>query len=474
MKQTTSPTLVRRLRVGAAFVVASLIAMLLTVPVAAQEPTDPTPTPTETVDTPTPEPTESPDPTPTPEPTESAPALPPDDAEEIEEETPPTPDEPIRFVAGDEELPDWGFPYMLSRKPFFTAKVDDLKNSPEPSCPAPPLPTATEPGSGAGYTMPLRLKLSNGVMLAGYSDAAHRLGQETPFSIQMAGLTGWITARVSLPSLRVEIEPTDVQLCGTDSFTKAFQAFSRTQLDPTNWSPSYVQIQPDGTEFIPIPGSMALTLGSLNDMRLRDFVAQQVKARITGVEADGSLSLTTELKSTQTISNAHRTPGDATDDTVCPGVEIDGTFGTDPKQIVTAEPPPEGTFTMTDTFSGAQRNYTPAMPARQSKAYLPGRTLSGAVEGGSVTVGSNWFDVMAPQGECRSEVHQQFYGYGDDGTANFKTYIEDWDNFEWWWLDPAPDAPYPRGLTDLSLDVTVDKVGLPKYADVPTDYGFEE
>lgn len=472
MKQTTSPALVRRSRVGAAFVVASLTTMLLTVPVSAQESPDPRPTPGETVDTPTPEPTVT-DETPTPEPTESAPVLPPaEGGEEIdEEETSPIPDEPIRFVAEDDELPDWGFPYMLNRDPYIPTSVAGLKENSGPTCPAPPLPAATDAGSADGYTMPLRLKLSKGVLLVGYTEKAHSWGQEMPFTIQMGGLTGWITARVSLPSLQVEVKPADVQLCDTSNLARSLTPFSRRLLTPENWLSTYVMNQPDGTEFIPYPGSLALPFIGLRGMRMEEFVAQQVQASVTAVAADGSLKLGTSLTSTQTATNAYDRPPD--EQTICPDVKLHGRFSTEPKQIITPEAP-EG-LTQTELWSGLTRDYVPEVPERQTQVYLPTRPLSGAVEGGSATIGSNWFDLEVPAtggGRCGGDLNALFYGADENGDWNANPTYTDPDTFEWWLLD-NPFLTISPGLADLSLDVTVDKIGLPKYVDLPSGYGFE-
>lgn len=379
----------------------------------------------------------------------------------------------------DDELPDWGLPYMLPRFAPYDVSVEALKTGADPTCPAPPLPAATEAGSAEGYTVPLRLKLTDGIILAAYSDKSRRWGQKAPFGMRFAGLTGWITARVALPALTIDIAPGDVTLCDAGSKLAAIGAFPRALLEPGEWLPQYAMEQPDGTQFIPYPGSLSTAFEGLMDLRLEQFVADRVKATVTGLSADGSLELSTELASTQTASNAHVRPPDNA--TTCPGITMDGTFGTAPKERVTPQPPPAGSITMTDTFSGAQRSYTPGLPVRQPKVYLPTRPLSGAVEGGRATIGSNWFDVRVPSpgtpgsARCGGELNLFFYGADDQGQPNFRTEVADWDAFEWWFLDPSGPGGQPivPGLADFSIDVTVDRVGLPRFADVAPGSGFD-
>jgi hypothetical protein len=365
--------------------------------------------------------------------------------------------------------------YGLNPDPYIPQSLADLKQSPEPTCSAPALPAPTQAGSPQGYTVPIRIKLTNGVVLSGYSQRAAFRDQPVPFSIVMSGLTGWVVGRVSLPSLEVRVDPGDVHLCdydratGVGPLTKAFQSYGyqtladaiatyrRTGTVAGGGAALWVPFP--GTTTVPWPGSLGQRIGGLDNMGVRDAVAQQVEVETSGVAADGSLELGTRLTSRMKTDPA---PQNGQPNTVftC-NVNVSGTFGTAGKQIVDIVPPtlPNG--------------YQPLMPARQDKVYLPTRNLTGAVEGGTATVGSNRFDVGIPTiaaTRCGGVVNTQFYGYGvynGNDRANFAAGSSGGG-------DSGPEGyPIVPGLADMSLDMTVDKIGLPRSADILARYRFE-
>ncbi len=371
------------------------------------------------------------------------------------------------------DVPCQQLSYGLNPDPYLPQSIADLKQSPEPTCAAPALPAPTQAGSPLGYTVPIRIKLTNGVVLAGYSKRAAFRDQPVPFTIVMSGLTGWVVGRVSLPSLQVHVDPGGVRLCDYDRatnvgpLTKAFQvygygafatliAYYQAHGVAAN-TPRWVPLP--GTTIAPWPGSLGLRLSGLDNMGVKDAVAQQIEVETSGVASDGSLELATQLVSGMKTDPAPQSNGQPNTAFTC-DVNVGGTFGTAAKQTVDVVAP---------TLANG---YTPFVPARQEKVYLPTRTLTGAVEGGTATVGSNWFEVGIPAttSRCGGAVNGQFYGYGFHDPAG------DTANLNLVLSGPQPPAGLPivPGLVDLSLDMTVDRVGLPK----PTtallgSYGFE-
>lgn len=386
----------------------------------------------------------------------------------------------------DPALPD-GLHFGFNPDLYIPGSIQDLKQMPETDCAPPALPDPTRPGdgSGKGYTVPIRIRLSDGVILGGYSDRAGFRDQPVPFTIQTGGMSGWVVGLVSLPSLRFEVvDPEhDVRLCdfdraaGSGPVAKSFEpyplAFVEDQIeqyvssggtlpDPNNFN---TVVPFKGTSIVPWPGALGLRLMGLDNLGLKDAVAQQVEIGVSGLAADGSLQLATQLKADVRADPKPLPNGQPNTSFQC-DIKVSGTFGTAAKERVVATPPTLPDPGQTSGF------FTPAVPARQDKVYLPTKPLTGAIEGGRATIGSNWFDVAIPDPggptRCGTTVNAIFYGFGFSGGVD----IANWGSATY--IPPVGGVPIVPGLVDLSLDVTVDHVGLPKYDDLSaTNYGFD-
>jgi len=388
------------------------------------------------------------------------------------------------FYFAPDELPP-GIPFALSHSALAKMTVADLASGP-PTCAAPAPLAATSAGSPEGYTVPVRIKLTNGTMLAGYSAAAAHYGQKIPFTSRLAGLTGWVNARIQLPSMKVLVLPHDVTFCDSGYFALAYTA--NGAIFPPDYGiwdcgvdcvdPRQVQTQPDdGATFVAIPGTIQGPSPADDDgylygppgadsrVDVRDLVANSIDARVTGLGADGSLNFSVDLKLGATVAQ-HVTVG-------APAfsfpVDIAGTFSTAVKLPVAPQSP--------DGLS-----WVSGLPERPS--YLPAKTLSGAVEGSTATIGSNRFtfdntrlDAVSPTDPGRSvavSIAPLMVGTDKYGV----TLLQDWpwqDNFAPWIsgvLDGSQPFPQiPSGAADVSMDMTIDQIGLPR--GIPAGYGWD-
>lgn len=407
----------------------------------------------------------------------SAPAAWADDDDPREHYLPPLPPE-----AGQVE-------YGLNPDPYLPRSIGELKQSPEPSCAAPALPAPTDAGSPEGYTVPLRLKLSNGVLLAGYSSRAKGWGDQVPFSIIGSRITGWVVARVSLPSMKVTVAPADVTLCpyvrATDSgpTIKALQSYALGEIESQISRITQGDVPPPAVRWVPFPdtttapfpGTLGQRIAGLDKMGMTNMIARELSVRVSGVAPDGSLEMATDLDSTMDADPGPLPNGNPNPRFLCRNMGVTGTFGTAAKDLAAtaAEPP-----AIAAQPGSPADFYRPRVPKRQDKVYLPTRNLTGAIEGGTATIGSNSFTIRVPKSaaSCGGVVNTQFYGYGFHDGGSPGAELQDLANFfpTGFSIFPPPEGyPIVPGLSDLSLDVTVDAVGLPKRADLPAGYGFE-
>ena len=362
----------------------------------------------------------------------------------------------------------------MVRDPRIPSSISDL-DSGEPTCPAPPPLAGTDDSSNLGYTLPVRIKLTNGIMLAGYSPAVAHYGQGLPFYTTLRGLTGWVNARVQLPSMKFMIDPADVTFCEGAGVSVATPATTShpdwggwdCEFDCGSWS---VATRPDGSQFHPIPSTFSDFFlydpsrepsGQLN---AEDLVVNEVGARLKDVRADGALDLEIDLALGLTLQQ-----GDGSATHQFP-VDLAGTFTTVAKAPITPD------------ASGVPWDIGEPPPRRPS--YLPARPLRGAVEGESATVGSNTFSFDTRRLDALQDPEQRWMA------ANLATFIFGMDKYgttligDQPWFDAYSryfdDVTYGRqsflpmapGLAESSIDQTIDKIGLRQ--GVPAGCGFDQ
>lgn len=379
--------------------------------------------------------------------------------------------EPSPYYFTAEELPDLGYPWELSDDPELPSSMADL-NSGEPTCAAPTPLAGTDDASPQGYTLPVRIKITNGIMLAGYSPAAAHWKQPVPFMMSMQGLTGWVNARVQLPSMNLLVEPGDVTFCkgGAHIGIKGANTAQYPEWgpldDPGPWA---VYHHSDGSRYNPPPGTFPAYFYSPRAdaapgrrLDLTDVTVKSVSASLTGLGARGELGLETKM-----TLDARIVRGDG--GLVDIPVGISGTFSTAAKGVIT-------TPTANVPWDIGAR------PGPRS-SYLPAKALPGAVEGATTTLGSatpiidtSRLDAL-PQGDSRG-VATTLYGALYDLDKYGQSVIVDEPWFDLYnaaifgMIDGSGSFfPPDPGAADVSVDMTIDRIGLPK--GVPLGYGFD-
>lgn len=357
----------------------------------------------------------------------------------------------------DDELPDYGRPWSIVSPLDLPETLAGLAKIAD-SCPAPALPEPQDANGESGYRMPVRIKLGNAAMLAGFTEEAAHHGQGVPFT-SVSGLRGWVVAWVSLPAMTLSVDPDDVTMCtGWSALGSAWYGNpeDENQMEQNASDAKREKLlSPLGDTYTPIPGTIQgylLEPGDPGDveMQIKGLVASKVKAAVTGVNPDGSLEveqtldLDGDLAAVNIISNR---------ETFACQVGLSPTATTSPKTLRAPD----------DSLKfGGKRVGVPPAP---DKDYLPNKALTGAVEGGTATVGANRFGIDLSGGApvCRVGLVQALYGFNPEGlTTAFELGASPFGSTK-----PFPIA---EGLADLSVDLTVDKIGLPK--GLPEGYGF--
>lgn len=350
----------------------------------------------------------------------------------------------------DDELPDYGIPWGVTTALGIPGSVSALKDLAD-GCPAPDLPAAQDADGDQGYRMPIRIKIDDALLLAGYTPEAADHGQGIPFS-SVSGLRGWVIAWVSLQAMKLTVDESDVSLCtGYSTYGLAWDGTPSAKRRMLQNAASV------GDEYIPIPGSLQLFASPpkdpINQLQMRDFVASNVEAAVSGVNPDGSLEVEQSLTLSGRLASILMSTGRELFDCKV-STSVDASSRT--KELRA----PDGS----QSYGGKPIGVPPA----PNKEYLPSSPLTGAVEGGKASVGSNWFSVQVDGGHpvCASAILQAFYGFNKEGISHA---------FEKGARPPPansgrPVFPVVDGLSNVGVDLTVDKIGLPK--GLPEGYGF--
>jgi hypothetical protein len=346
----------------------------------------------------------------------------------------------------------------------------------EPTCAAPPMPAPTDADDAKGYTVPIRLKLTNGIMVGGFNSPGWHHGTDMPFSIYNSRMTGWAVGRVQLPSLQVELDPSGVVLCkstGGGYATASSGSCIRKAVDNGTDPDACAMTLPGGDKYLNIPGPPFIeTIGLKGTLHvgLAQAVVSAMSAKVNGLDPTGRLRLSSDLDADLTIAQflANGTPSIQCPSTLGIGPEHGRSMTTDPLEVASADPQPW-------PVSG-HPGVTIPVASKAPKIFLPGKPLSGAVEGGTATIATNVFDLdilggTGSVGACQSTWPALFYGVNKWGMLNVG---------EPGYADPTDPSlsqnslthlPIPSGSAEMSIDVTVDQIGLPK--GLPTGYGFE-
>ncbi|MEV5000764.1 hypothetical protein [Nocardioides sp. LML1-1-1.1] len=376
------------------------------------------------------------------------------------------------YYFAPDELAQLSVPWGVSRDPRLPSGVADLASG-DPSCPAPAPLAATDDGSPEGYTLPVRIKVTNGTMVAGYSPSADHWGQGVPYSTTLRGLTGWVNARVQLPSMKLLVDRDDVDFCDGAGVSIA----DISGITPPDWGTwddegSYVnsrKTRADGSEFYAYPGTFlgsylyAPDMEPARRLNVEDLAVKSISAKLSGIRADGSLDLSVDLALGATLAIGNGNP-----DLQFP-IDIKGTFSTAVKMPITPQ------------VSGI--SWDIGEPPSKRSPMMPTKPLAGAVEGGRTSVGSNAFtfdtgrlDAMPP-GDGRSlAVSLLTFLYGSDKYGADVLLDQPWGDYYNAFINGMLDgsASFPaiaEGVSEVGVDMTVDKVGLPK--GVPAGYGFD-
>lgn len=384
----------------------------------------------------------------------------------------PVPGEPV-----DPE-PDWpfypdgnGFPYGVSDDPLIPRSAEDVKTG-DPTCQAPALPPGHNTGDG-GYQVPIRIKLSDGFVQAGFSPNAYKYGQY-PFAEQMS-LTGWVVGTASLPSMQINVEPDGVIMCDDglaglatpqtnwDEFEPGGTSFG----DAAAWVKRARSAWQNGIKYQGIPGSffaMGYHPKGIVQIQVKEFVASMVSATAVNVTDDGRLRLRTSLATNLSIDFVNTLAGTTIAHCL---FKVDATLDSRAKQMVR----PEKLLFDGKWVLGAP----PPIPAG---ALAPTRPLSGAIEGGTATLGTNSFHIEnrdLPQTPvCYVSLPIALFGFDENG----RNQAENREDVNGYTASPNFQTlrkwpPISRGVADLSVDMTIDKVGMPRFEDIPSGYGFE-
>lgn len=385
----------------------------------------------------------------------------------------PYPKDPYYF--SKDELPDLGLPWELSRDPALPTSADYLKSG-EPTCSAPsPLP-GTDSSSAEGFTLPIQIKITNGIMLAGYSPAAAHWNQPVPFSLRLHGLTGWVNARFQIPSMKLLVETSDVTMCDGANLAVAGPA-SAPYPGWSDWAPWTdinsgwgTETDADGKEVAVPPGTFNSLLysdasGAAPGRKLviENVIAKSVDASVTGIAPSGELQLSVDLDLDLDVVRGDHAPS------VQLPLGMKGTFST----AVKAPLAPAVTQVPWDVGS--------PLPQKHD-SYLPTKNLPGAEEGAMTTIGSTDASIdvsrlnMISNDTARGIAASLYiFLYGIDPWGNGIVYDEPDGTAYYSWSGGiaqktekffTPD----RGIADVSADMTISKLGLPK--GVPSGYGF--
>lgn len=385
----------------------------------------------------------------------------------------PEPRDPYYYSA--DELPDFGIPFEVSRDPEIPDSLADLRSG-DPSCPAPPLLPATDAGSAEGYTLPVRIKISNGIMLAGYSPGAAHWKQAVPFSLGLEGLSGWVNARVQIPSMKLLTDTDDVTFCDGARLGVSNPGNAPfPEWDWAPWSESWVWTvlnQPDGSEYASPPGTFNSYLYSRlstadpgRRLDVENLTVNSLDGSLAGIAPNGELQLSVDLDLDLDVVRADHAPG------VEFPLGVRGTFTT------TAKAP----FAPSTATVPWDIGRTP--PARHA-SYLPPKTLAGATEGSSSTLGSTDAEIDVSRLDKLTNtdakgIATNLYGllYGIDPWGLGVVYDEpDAPQYNQW-VSSVMDGsgrffPPGRNVADVSVDMTIDTIGLPKGP--PSGFGFDE
>lgn len=380
---------------------------------------------------------------------------------------------PFYFTAG--ELPTFETPIEVSRDPKIPQSIADLRSG-EPSCAAPAPLAATDDSSDDGYTLPIRIKLTNGMLLAGFSPAAQHWKQTLPFQVTMGGLTGWVNARVQLPSMNLLVEPRDVHICDDGRARLGISDLGVAQypevaaLDEEWGYADTASTQPDGSPFYPVPGTFSGKFSlshpdaaPSNRYEVRDPVVNSVSAALVGMRSSGELELETKLSLGVTIAR-----GDGFYEFP---VDFSGTFSTAVKAPITPRIQDDVSWDIGD-------------PVPERRSYLPTKPLPGAAEGSTTTVGSEKFvfdtsrlEALPTDNDARSlGVSLSTFLFGVDKYGQNILLDQPWAEGYGAYLSGMLDGSLPffpmtPGVADLSIDMTVDRIGLP--TGPPPGFGFD-
>ena len=387
----------------------------------------------------------------------------------------PMPKDPYYYTAP--ELPVFdGIPFALSRDPQLPGSIADLRSG-DPSCAAPAPLAATDSGAAEGYTLPVRIKVTNGMMLAGYSPAAAHWKQGVPFSLQLRGLTGWVNARVQLPSMKILVDPADAVMCDGARLAVAQPGTApypdwdwAAWDDPGNGSWSLSQ-KPDGSMEAAPPGTFISYIyrrfGSDNPgqtLVIENTRVKSVKAALSGLTVSGALELRVDLDLDLDVVRGDHEPG------VQFPLGVSGTFTT---QVKAPFAPPT---------TNVPWDVGQVKPAKHP-SYLPTTTLSGAVEGATSTVGSSDVDIDVSRLDDVTDAQAKgiatslySFLYGVDPWGQGIVFDEPWGDQYSQWSGNASQGlasffPPDRGVADVSADMTIERIGLPKGP--PSGYGFD-
>lgn len=384
----------------------------------------------------------------------------------------PEPKNKFYFTAG--ELPTLdGIPFVVSPDPEIPTSVADLRSG-EPTCPAPALPPATDASSEDGYTLPVQIKLTNGIMLAGYSPSAAYWKQGVPFSLHLRGMTGWANVRVQLPSMKLLAGPGDVTICDGAGLGVAQPGIApypewgdwAPWNDPWGW---IIKDRADGSQVAVPPGVYdSYTYSPLASatpgrrLEIENVAVNKVAAKLTGLGSKGELEVAVDLGLDLDVVRGDHVG-------VSFPLGVSGTFSTAVKA----------------PFAPPTHNVPwdiGKVPPAQHRSYLPSSTLPGAVEGSTATVGSTDVDIDVSQLKdantdskgLAASLYMFLYGIDPWGLG---VVGDEPDNpLYYQWSNEIRDgtrsffAP-DRGVADVGVDMTIDRVGLPKGP--PSGYGYD-
>lgn len=366
-----------------------------------------------------------------------------------------------------------------------------------PTCAAPAEPAATYP-PGQNYGVPFKAEVTGGQVFSGYDEWMANNNQievgnteesQFPWRSQIAGITGWVTGLLEIPSLTGEISAQDFSFCdqgqGGDSCQDGavvappgqcihFTSQGRPAFNPNftraiaNSPPVSNEPMPGYACFAPVPtGVVGCTGYDLSFTPTGDTTLT-----VTGVEPDGSLDLSVTSGAITSVSYMAPATGEISTATQVGSTEV--TLSTQAGSL-----PSEGPSTPTNlcTYAGETGCNTDYRSLRVSPSPLTGPLESAT----SMTSGDNFgvpaFEEDGSQtGGITEALNGYANGWGTSVSETFGCYMTPLE---------APGSPNPPscpplvqnqvadpGWTQFSASTNVVNLGLPNGP--PSGFDFSQ